>query len=105
MHAYTGSVYRSYALSFSPAGVGYDPRGYLWISDPDHSIIWQCTTTGSAINSFSVSRYGAPTGCGCDGTYVYAGIFRDPSFWVMKFETSPVGIAPASLGKVKAMFR
>ncbi len=104
MHAYTGSIYRSHTLTFQPGDVGYDPRGYLWITQGLGSLVRQCTTTGSVVNSFSTSAYGIPAGCGCDGTHVYVGINTAPHR-ILKFETSPVGIAPKSLGKIKAMFR
>lgn len=104
MHAYTGSIYRSHSLSFEPGDVGYDPRGYLWITQASGSLVRQCTTTGSVLNSFSTSAYGPPTGCGCDGTYVYVGISA-PLNRVLKFETAPVGVAPESLGKIKSIFR
>ncbi|MEE9458051.1 MAG: hypothetical protein V3W11_12975 [bacterium] len=104
MHAYTGSIYRSHSLTFEPGDVGYDPRGYLWITQGTGRLVRQCTTTGSVINSFSVSAYGDPAGCGCDGTYVYVGINR-PLHSVLKFETGGVGVAPESVGKIKALFR
>ncbi len=104
MDAYSGSIYRSHTLTFAPNDVGYDPRGYLWITTGTGSVVNQCTTTGSVVRSFSVSAYGYPAGCGCDGTYVYVGI-NAPLHSVLQFETAGVGVAPASLGKVKALFR
>ena len=104
MHAYTGSIYRSHTLAFAPGDVGYDPRGYLWITEAARKWVLQCTTTGYYVNGFSVALYGEPAGCGCDGTYVYVGINR-PLHRIMKFETSPVGIAPKSMGEIKAIFR
>jgi hypothetical protein len=108
MHAYTGSIYRMDTLDFIPGDVAYDPRGYLWITAPHAGLVLQCTTTGSAIDSFWTTSYGDPSGCGCDGTYVYVGVstsYPRSTHNVLKFETSGVGIAPASLGKVKALFR
>lgn len=107
MEAHTGSIYWSWPLVFlTPADVAYDPRGYLWISDPFGKLVWQCNTKGEYISTFSVSAYGGvPGGCGCDGTYVYVGICA-PVNSVLKFETDPaVGVAPKSLGKIKALFR
>jgi len=103
MDAYTGSVVRSHALSFSPNDVAWDPRGNLWIVDGNY-LVRQTTTTGSLVNSFSTSAYGYPSGCAADGTYVYVGI-NSPLHRVLIFETSGVGIAPASLGRVKAAYR
>jgi hypothetical protein len=104
MDAYTGSIHRSHSLTFPPNDVGYDPRGFLWITTGTGSLVNQCTTTGSVINSFSVGSYGYPAGCGADGTYVYVGI-NAPLHSVLVFETGGVGIAPKSLGKIKAMYR
>jgi len=76
MDAYTGSIYRSHTLDFVPGDVAYDPRG--------------------------------SSGCGCDGTYVYVGVstwFPQSLYNVLKFETSGIGVAPKSLGKIKAIFR
>jgi hypothetical protein len=103
MHAYTGSIYRSHTLDFPPRGVGYDPRGYLWITLHSGSLVLQCTTTGSAVNSFWTTSYGCPSGCACDGTYVYVGI-SEPIHSVLKFETSSEGITPKSMGEIKAIF-
>jgi len=108
MDAYTGSIYRSHTLDFVPGDVAYDPRGYLWITAVYAGLVLQCTTTGSAVNSFWTTSYGAPSGCGCDGTYVYVGVstwFPQSLYNVLKFETSGIGVAPKSLGKIKAIFR
>jgi len=107
MNALTGSVYASYSLSFSPGDCAYDAGGFMWITEPSARLVRKCTLTGSAVDSFSVAAYGYPGGCGFDGTYVWIGIGY-PLHRIMQFEVSggsDSSVAPASLGKVKAVFR
>jgi len=105
LHPTTGSVSASYDLDFRPSDVAYDGRGYLWIGDGHNYLVWQCTLTGSLISSFSVSAYGFAAGIAYYNKAVWVGI-NQPLHSVLKFEVDPeYAVAPASLGKVKALFR
>lgn len=103
MHPTTGSTYASYALSFDPNDVAYDPNGYLWIVDSAR-IVRKCTLTGSTVASFSVASYGYAAGCGFGGNYVWVG-FNAPLHSILAFTTSGTPVTPTSLGKVKTLFR
>jgi hypothetical protein len=103
MHPTTGSTYASYQLTFDPNDVAYDPSGYLWIVDSAR-IVRKCTLTGSTVDSFSVSTYGYPAGCGFGGGYVWIGI-NAPLHSILQFTTSGSAVTPTSLGKVKTLFR
>ncbi len=108
IHPLSGSVYASYALDFSPRDVAYDPRGYLWISEVGHRV-HKCTTTGSRIASFTTDPYGHPGGAAFDGKCVWVGVtggvHPELHYLIMQFEVGGEAVAPASLGKVKALYR
>jgi streptogramin lyase len=104
MNSTTGSIYGSYTLSFPPNDLAYDDRGFLWIADSTASVIRRCSMSGSVYDSFSVASYGYPAGVGFDGTYVWVGI-NAPLHRILRFEVEGVGIEPASLGKIKTVFR
>lgn len=103
LHATTGSVYASYVMSFPGDGMDYDAAGYLWMSGGDGRI-HKCTLTGSTLNYMAFPGY-LPTGCGYDGTYVWAGAAWPPYYiWQLETEGGSAA-APASLGQVRALFR
>jgi hypothetical protein len=104
MHATTGSVYTSYSVPFTPSDVAYDPSGYLWIVDGGTRVVRKCTLTGSTVDSFSVSTYGYPAGCGYGGGYVWIGI-NAPLHSILQFTGGGTAVTPTSLGKVKTLFR
>ena len=105
MHPTNGSIYDSYAVSFSPNDVAYDASGHLWFADfTSAGIVWKSTLTGSVVDSFSVSSYGYAAGCGFDGTYVWVGI-NAPLHSILQFTTIGSGVTPASLGRLKALYR
>ncbi len=110
MHPMTGSVYASYPLSFNPGDLAYDESGYLWVGCPvtDIKAIYQCTLTGSPVASFSVMKYGRPGGCAFDGEYVWVSIY-DPGvgfYAVMQYSVrEEPAVAPASLGRIKTLYR
>ncbi len=103
MELTSGSIYSSYSLSFDPNDLAYDASGFLWIVDSS-GLVRKCTLTGSSIDSFSVSAYGYPSGCGYDGTYVWVGI-NAPLHSILQFEVAGSPVAPASLGRIKSLFR
>jgi hypothetical protein len=103
LHATTGSAYASYALAFSAAGMDYDAAGYLWMTGNDYRIR-KCTLAGSTLNYMASPAQG-PTGCGYDGTYVWVGTTWGQDY-VWQLETvGGSAAAPASLGRVRAVFR
>jgi hypothetical protein len=100
----TGSIYNSYNLSFTPADVGFDNRGYLWCAAPQQSRIYQLSPTGSVVNSFLVVP-GTPYGCDFDGTTVWVGTVGTQHM-VYRYEVGLGGaVEPASIGRVKAIYR
>jgi len=103
MHPTTGSIYASYTLGFDPNDLAYDPAGYLWIVDSTR-IVRKCTLTGSTIDSFSVSSYGYPAGCGFGAGHVWVGI-NAPLHSILEFTSSGSAVTPTSLGKVKTLFK
>lgn len=102
-----GSVLSSFQ---GPHGHGYLNKGldwggsYLWLAQASAAsgLIYQMTTAGSVVYSmFMPGR--EVTGVAWDGRYVW---FADGGAgWVYQMTWSGVGVAPASIGKVKALFR
>jgi len=105
IHPLTGSVYSSYSFNFRPCDLGFDSRGYLWVADGLNRQIRQCDLTGSTLASFPVSAYGFPAGIAYYNKQVWVGI-NAPLHSILKFEVDPAyAVEPASIGKVKALFR
>lgn len=102
-----GSVVSSFQ---APHGSGFLNRdvdwggSYLWLaqSSAASGLIYQMTTAGSVV--FSIFMQGRqPTGVAWDGKHVW---FADGgNDWVYQMKWSGVDVAPASIGKVKALFR
>jgi hypothetical protein len=110
MHPTTGSVYSGYIVpSAAPRDLAYDWRGgdHLWVVDrpaTGRRIVKKVNTSGSTVASFDVAGYGDPGGCCFDGTYVWIG-FVSPVNRVLRFTAGETAVAPASLGRVKALFK
>lgn len=102
-----GSVVSSFQ---APHGEGYLNKGidwggsYLWLAQSSTAggFIYQMTTAGSIV--FSMFLQGRrPTGVAWDGKHVW---FADGgNDWVYQMRWSGIGVAPTSMGKVKALFR
>ncbi len=102
-----GSVVSSFQ---APHGSGFLNRdvdwggSYLWLAQSSSAggFIYQMTTAGSVV--FSIFMQGRrPTGVAWDGKHVW---FADGgNDWVYQMKWSGVDVAPASIGKVKALFR
>jgi hypothetical protein len=110
VHPVSGSVYSSYNLGFGPMDVAYDPAGYLWVSNDYPHFVWKCTTTGSPLASFTTDPYGRAGGCAFDGKYLWVGVTggEHPNlhYLIMQYEVdNETAVTPASLGKVKALYR
>jgi len=108
----TGSIYSSYALNFTSNDLAYDPtgRGYLWIASGRDRAVYKCTLTGSPLASFKTPfpEPHWPQGCGFDGEYVWVGDGDPTKGWniVAQFDVrSEPAVAPASLGRIKALYR
>ena len=102
----SGSIRDSHQLDFEPDELAYDPAGYLWIGKWKASTVFKCTTTGSVVTSFSSEIYGSAKGCGFDGTYLWLGITSGSEHRVLQLDVgSEPAVGPASLGRVKALFR
>lgn len=103
----TASVLSSFQ---APHGKGFLNKGidwggeYLWLGQGGYAggYVYQMTTAGSVVYSiFMAGR--RPTGVSWDGEDVW---FADGvSDWVFKMTWSGDAVAPASLGKVKALFK
>jgi hypothetical protein len=110
IHPMTGSIYSSYTLNFGPGDLAYDAGGYLWITYPhvNYKLVCKCTLQGSVLASFSTMRYGTPHGCAFDGEYVWIGTsdVENGIYSIIRFNVQEHPSAePASVGKVKALFR
>ncbi|MEE9457436.1 MAG: hypothetical protein V3W11_09840 [bacterium] len=113
MHPMSGSIYGSYALTFRPYDLAYDPDGYLWIVNLYATTVAEvkmCTTKGSVLASFSTKRQGIPYGCGYDaeGSYVWVSVYKKSTdLWsVARYDVAgEPAVEPASIGKVKALYR
>lgn len=102
-----GSVLSSFQ---APHGRGYLNKGldwggsYLWLAQASEvdGLVYQMTTAGSVV--YSVSMPGRQlTGVAWDGKHVW---FADGgTAWVYQMTWSGIGVAPASVGKVRALFR
>ncbi|UCH78712.1 MAG: hypothetical protein JSU81_01815 [Candidatus Coatesbacteria bacterium] len=103
-HRTTGALVASFT---SPAGVssGLDWDGnYLWLADPDsNSKIYQLTTTGSVRRTLKVP-VGRASGVAFDGTYVWYCDLMSPKY-VYRITIGRIAVAPASFGRVKALFK
>lgn len=105
LHPVTGSVASSYSLTFRPCDLDFDGRGYLWIADGYNRLVRQCDLTGSTMASFSVASCGFASGLAYYNKQVWVG-FNAPLHSILKFEVDPeYAVTPASIGKVKALFR
>jgi hypothetical protein len=105
IHPVTGSVASSYPLDFGPCDLDFDAHGYLWIADGFNRVVRQCDLTGSTLASFSVESYGFASGLAYYGQQLWVGI-NAPIHSILKFEVDPTyAVEPASIGKVKALYR
>jgi hypothetical protein len=74
----------------------------LWLGGPGNHM-YNVTTGGSVAASFPVPGGGAAEGTAFDGEYLWV-INRDNK-WVYRIDIDVVGVDPASMGKVKAIYR
>jgi hypothetical protein len=74
----------------------------LWLGGPGNHM-YNVTTRGSVAASFPVPGGGAAEGTAFDGEYLWV-INRDNK-WVYRIDIDVVAVDPASMGKVKAIYR
>jgi sugar lactone lactonase YvrE len=94
----------------APHGQGYSNRGIDWDGEclflmqngASGGYIFRLTTGGSVVNSYQIPS-GSPAGVAWDGKCVW---FSDKDTdWVYRMSWTDVGVEPASLGRVRAIFR
>ena len=96
-----GSAVNRFILSgCNPDGICYDD-GELWLAERSKGGIWNVTTSGSIIESYDIPQ--TPWGVTCQGEYIWYSVYANG--YVYKMLPITTGIAPASLGKVKALYR
>jgi DNA-binding beta-propeller fold protein YncE len=100
----TGSIYSSFRAPGGGTG-GLDRDGaYLWAAQSFFSRnVYKITTTGSIVDSFTIvppTTY--PYGVAWDGNYLWTTNFNNR--WIYKWR-DVTGVTPASLGRVKALYR
>ena len=94
----------------APHGQGFLNQGldwdglYLWLAQAGvgGGNIFRMTTSGSIVSSLYLPVY-RPTGITWDGSCVW--MADDASDWVYQMTWTEVAVAPASLGRVKALYR
>jgi DNA-binding beta-propeller fold protein YncE len=94
----------------APHGQGYLNRGldwdgqYLWLAQAGTGggRIYRITTSGSVVSSLFLAVY-QPTGVAWDGSCVW--MADAVSEWIYQMTWTEVAVGPASLGRVKALYR
>ena len=93
-----GTVVKSFELPGGLHGINWYASN-LWIADWSKGKIYQTTEAGRIIES--ITPVGRPYGVTWDGSYLWYTANR----YVYQAHISPTSIAPASLGRVKALYR
>lgn len=100
-----GAIVTSFRIQTPPGYI--NPRGIcyyggkLWLVDSNIGAITQATISGSFIESYSTAQ--DPYGVTCEGNYIwYSDLI---SGWIYKMLPITSTVTPASLGKVKALYR
>jgi hypothetical protein len=96
----------SFVASFNPPfKLGTDLGWYghrLWVGGPGNHM-YNVTTNGSVVASFPVPAGGKAAGTTFDGQYLW--LINDTNKWVYQVDVDVIGVDPASMGKVKALYR
>jgi hypothetical protein len=102
----TGSIVRSFTQPGTfPGGCDYVAPGYLWLTNWSGSpFLYYVTTLGSVVDSFSTPGVARPSGVTWDGNYVWYHDYDSPNLCI-RARANFTSVAPASVGKVKAIFR
>jgi hypothetical protein len=64
--------------------------------------MYRISTLGSVVASFGLP--GGVTGATFDGEYLWAEIWLNP-WWTFQYDIGVTAVEPASLGRVKALYR
>jgi hypothetical protein len=98
-----GSYVSSFTVPFEPFDPGWDGT-YLYCGtyQPDQSI-YRLTTNGSVVESVA-PPVNFPWGCCCDGEYLWVSTTVGTNY-IWKLDLGDIAVAPASLGRVKAVYR
>lgn len=111
MHFYlcdwaTGSVYQTFQEWFIPSDIGYDPnRDCFWVGDVLYNYVRRLNFYGVPVASFTVPYPPAGLGYEPGRNYVWVGRNDANNNYIYLYETSSTTVTPASMGKVKAIFR
>lgn len=100
----TGSIVSSFTIAAIRDGrdLGWDGT-YLWCPDTTDDLVYRFTTTGSIVASFKAPG-GLTYGCTYDGKYLWVTDIGTPRY-AYQIDIGYASVLPASLGKVKAMFK
>lgn len=114
----TGSVLATLpTVVTKPWGLAYDdktPGGpFLWLADHPfgsgpQSKIYKLTTAGSIIDSANWPMTGVGAcGLAFDGTYLWGvnNVYPQPNLALRMLFVSDIGVSPASIGRIKAIYR
>jgi hypothetical protein len=97
----SGSLVASFARPFDPNDLAWDGH-YLWAGG-SNVYMAKYTTTGSLVTSFPVPGGGAATGATFDGNYLW--LVDGGHGWAYQVDIEVVGVDPASMGDIKALYR
>ena len=102
--ALTGTVYASYSLGFQPYDIAHDEdHSAYWVTDQTNDLVRRINYTGSTLASFSIGYDGYGLAYDPGARRVWVG--RNSPYYMYVYETAATGVEPASLGKVKAIYR
>jgi hypothetical protein len=96
-----GSLVATFTPPFGFADLGcYGHK--LWSGGPN-KFMYNITTNGSVVASFPVPGDGNASGAAFDGQYLW--LINPTNKYVYQVDIDVVGVGPASIGKVKALYR
>jgi len=97
----SGSLVASFAPPFYPNDLAWDGH-YLWAGG-NGVYMTKLTTKGSIVTSFPAPGGVGASGATFDGNYLW--YVNGGRGWAYQVDIEVVGVAPASMGKVKALYR
>jgi hypothetical protein len=101
----SGSLVSSFSTGYGLCDTAFVGH-YMWASGPDLTYVYQWTTTGSLVASFPSPDGGQPAGKTFDGQYLWVvSVKASLPYWAYQIDIGVTGADPASLGKIKALYR
>jgi hypothetical protein len=97
----SGSLVASFRQPFYPNDLAWDGH-YLW-SGGNGLYMTKFTTTGTVVTSFPAPGGGGATGATFDGNYLW--LVDGSHDWAYQVDIDVVGMDPASMGDIKALYR